>query len=137
MDTVSQAKPAARILATTNRKLLDMIKTHQFRADLFYRLQGHLIRLPPLRQRPEDIPLLVEHFCRTHSQRLKRPTPTFSPAALATLQAYDWPDNMRQLASLVKRAVLNSRQELIEIEDIRRAGLLSAGASIPLLGKSG
>ncbi len=94
-----------RILASTNQDLTRRIESGHFRSDLYYRLAGYVLELPPLRQRPEDIPALVEHFLRTCSRELDRPIRGITVRALRLLTAYPWPGNIRELANEVRRAV--------------------------------
>jgi two-component system nitrogen regulation response regulator GlnG len=92
----------ARIVAATHRDLRALIRTGQFREDLFYRLNVVPIRLPPLRERPDDIPVLAQHFLnKAQSEGL--PTKTLDPGAMALLSAYRWPGNVRELENLIRR----------------------------------
>ena len=95
-----------RVVAATNRDLAAEVRAGRFRADLYYRLDVVGVRLPPLRERLEDLPLLVEHFARRHAARHGRPTPRFGADALRSLGAHDWPGNVRELEHLVERTVL-------------------------------
>ncbi|MCC7265451.1 MAG: sigma 54-interacting transcriptional regulator [Candidatus Latescibacteria bacterium] len=108
----------ARIVAATNRDLQQAVVQGLFRLDLFYRLNGFTLHLPPLRQRREDIPLLVEHFVRRFAQHLNRTPPTLRPEALSLLQRYTWPGNVRELEHLAQRAVLLCKGGFIEVEDL-------------------
>jgi transcriptional regulator with PAS, ATPase and Fis domain len=98
-------KVDVRIIAATSSNLEQMVKDGTFREDLYYRLNVIPINLPPLRERREDIPLLVqrfvEHFCDSHKLELK----TVSPQVMKALMAYDWPGNVRQLENIVERMV--------------------------------
>jgi len=102
-----------RLVCATNRDLKGEVAAGRFRKDLFYRINGVKVVIPPLRQRPEDIPLLVEHF----AGQLPRQR-GFSAAALAALSAYDWPGNVRELHFAVERAVLLCEGEKIEVRDL-------------------
>jgi DNA-binding NtrC family response regulator len=106
-----------RIVAATNRDLEQAIAQAQFRADLYYRLSVIVIRLPPLRERREDIPLLVAAFLNAASKRLGRPV-ELSPDALNVLVAYDWPGNVRQLENTIQRIVLFSRGSVVGADDL-------------------
>ncbi|MEG6521754.1 sigma 54-interacting transcriptional regulator [Desulfotomaculum sp. 1211_IL3151] len=94
-----------RIITATNRDLEDMVAQKLFREDLYYRLNVIPLLLPPLRERQEDILLLAELFLRRFSEKLRRPVPSFSPAALKELMAYNWPGNVRELENVIERAV--------------------------------
>jgi DNA-binding NtrC family response regulator len=99
-------KVDVRLIAATNRDLRKEVSTGNFRADLYYRLHVFNIKLPPLRDRRDDIPLLVEHFCRKFADRHGRPIPAIAPAAMRALQAYSWPGNIRELEHFMERTVL-------------------------------
>lgn len=94
-----------RVLASTNQDLTQRIESGQFRSDLYYRLAGYVLELPPLRERPKDIPALVEHFLRTCARDLERPIRGVTVRALRLLTKYPWPGNIRELANEVRRAV--------------------------------
>jgi DNA-binding NtrC family response regulator len=98
-----------RIVATTNRKLSDEVDAARFRADLYYRLQVVPICTPPLRERVEDIPLLIQHYLQRCSESLGVAAPTVAPGTMEFLQRYPWPGNVRELANGVERAVILSR----------------------------
>jgi DNA-binding NtrC family response regulator len=89
----------------------------RFRQDLWYRLNVFPITVPPLRQRPEDIPLLLNHFIEKHCRRLGKPVLEISKATMKVLQARDWPGNIRELENVVERAVISSRGSRFEISD--------------------
>ncbi len=95
-----------RVIATTNRHLLDWVRQGKFREDLFYRLNVVPIALPPLRERIEDVPLLCEHFLARIAARDGRPQRRFEPAALELLQKYHWPGNVRELENICERSVV-------------------------------
>ncbi|QDV25349.1 sigma-54-dependent transcriptional regulator [Aureliella helgolandensis] len=98
----------ARLIAATNRDLAKAIADGSFRSDLFYRLNVYTIELPPLRERMEDLPELVDYFLYRYSHELKKPLTSYSPEALEQLNAYQWPGNIRELQSVIKRAVLEA-----------------------------
>ncbi|MBI2945867.1 MAG: sigma-54-dependent Fis family transcriptional regulator [Candidatus Wallbacteria bacterium] len=102
-----------RLISATNVDLDEGIRTKQFRQDLFFRLNVVPISLPPLRERPGDIPLLADHFLRKYASETGRPVRAFGPQALREMATYSWPGNVRELASVVERAVLLSRGELL------------------------
>jgi len=95
-----------RIVAATNRDLLDEIDEDRFREDLYYRLNVLPIYLPPLRDRPEDVPLLVDFFIATYAAKNRRPTPQPTAEAISFLQRYGWPGNVRELQNYVERAIV-------------------------------
>ena len=98
-----------RIVATTNRRLRDEVDAGRFRADLYYRLQVVPIRTPPLRERVDDIPLLVLHFLQLSTESLGVSPPSIAPGTMEYLREYPWPGNVRELANAVERAVILSR----------------------------
>ncbi|HEY3039793.1 MAG TPA: sigma 54-interacting transcriptional regulator [Pyrinomonadaceae bacterium] len=110
-------KVSVRIIAATNRNLNDAVAKGRFREDLWYRLNVFPITVPPLRQRREDIPLLVEHFVRRFSKSMGKTITSVSPATLRILNDYSWPGNVRELANVVERGVINSRGSVLEIRD--------------------
>jgi two-component system nitrogen regulation response regulator GlnG len=105
---------SVRLIAATNRDLEQMVEKGKFRADLFYRLNGVTIALPPLRDRRDDVPLLLKHFLTRASRELNKPRiEGVSPEALAVLTAYDWPGNIRELQSVVRQSVLKATGPVI------------------------
>src|SRR5436305_4674031 len=102
----STKKVDTRIIAATNRDLLDEIDSGRFREDLYYRLNVVPIYLPPLRERREDIPLLVESFLRRYAEQNRRDVRRVHPEAMRLLREHDWPGNVRELQNYVERAVI-------------------------------
>lgn len=98
-----------RVIAATNRDLRQMVASGTFQHDLFYRLNVIPIDLPPLRERPEDIPALVEHFVHKHAQRIGRRIEHIEDGVMATLREYNWPGNVRELENTIERAVVLSQ----------------------------
>jgi formate hydrogenlyase transcriptional activator len=98
----------ARLIAATNRDLATLADAHQFRQDLFYRLNVFPITVPPLRERREDIPMLVRHFAQQFARRMKRTVDTIPSETMEALTRYDWPGNIRELQNLIERAVILS-----------------------------
>jgi DNA-binding NtrC family response regulator len=107
-----------RIIAATNRDLEELVRRNRFREDLFYRLNVIPIRVPPLRERVSDIPLLLQHFLQVFSRTKKKPLKRLSPGALDLLKQYPWPGNVRELENLVERLVILSEGEVIEVPDL-------------------
>ena len=95
-----------RLVAATNRDLTDMVKRAEFRIDLYYRLDVFPIQLPPLRDRPEDIPALVTHFVERVARRIGKRIEHIPPDTMSALSSYEWPGNIRELQNLVERAVI-------------------------------
>jgi transcriptional regulator with PAS, ATPase and Fis domain len=107
-----------RVVAATNRDLAERIARGEFRADLYYRLNVLQIRIPPLRERREDIPAFLDHFMQTYSDRHLVPVPEIAPAARALLQGYGWPGNIRELKNVVERLVVRRRSGPIREGDL-------------------
>ncbi|HME91671.1 MAG TPA: sigma 54-interacting transcriptional regulator [Myxococcaceae bacterium] len=100
-----------RLVAATHRDLLQMVEQGQFRSDLYYRLNVFPILLPPLRQRREDIPLLVEHFTETFCRRMHKTIRSIPAETMAAFQSHSWPGNVRELQNIVERAVILATDE--------------------------
>lgn len=109
---------AVRILSATNKDLLDEVKKGNFREDLYYRLNVINIKMPPLRERKEDVPLLAEHFLRRFAERNKKNIEGFSSKALDYLMTYHWAGNIRELENTIERAVILGKGNLIEPENL-------------------
>jgi len=97
-----------RVVAATNQDLAQLVSARQFRADLYYRLNVIPIFLPPLRERPDDIPRLVEHFVRKYAARLNKEIDTIPDEVMEFLKFHDWPGNIRELQNFIERAVVFS-----------------------------
>ncbi len=126
-ERVGESKPRkvdVRVIAATNKNLDEALKEGTFREDLFYRLNGVRLRLPPLRERPEDIPLLTQHFIRKFSKGDGQDVEV-TPEALRALRTYRWSGNVRELENVVERAVLLARGGKIQVshlpEEVRAA----------------
>jgi transcriptional regulator with GAF, ATPase, and Fis domain len=104
-------KVNVRIVAATNRNLEKEVAAGRFREDLYYRLKVFPLRVPPLRERREDVPLLAAHFLERYTREFGREIAGFTQAALERLQAYDWPGNVRELENEVQRAVIQADDE--------------------------
>jgi transcriptional regulator with PAS, ATPase and Fis domain len=119
-----QRKIDVRVLAATGRSMEEAIEQGEFRSDLYYRLNVVRLHIPPLRERPEDIPELLTHFARQMAQRLGRPV-SITPSALAALTNHAWPGNVRELRNSLERAAVLSAGGLLDSKDFA----LSNGAS--------
>jgi len=110
-------KTDVRIIAATNRRLEEEIKNGRFREDLYYRLNVFPITMPPLRQRKEDIPLLVNHFVAKFNKKIGKRIETVSKDTLNALQEYHWPGNVRELESVIERAIITSQGNTLQVLD--------------------
>jgi formate hydrogenlyase transcriptional activator len=102
-----------RLVAATHRDLNEMVARNEFRRDLYYRLNVFPILLPPLRERRQDIPVLVTHFAKTFSQRMGKPIRQIPPETLEAFMLYSWPGNVRELQNLIERAVIRSNDGVL------------------------
>jgi DNA-binding NtrC family response regulator len=107
-----------RVLAATHQDLEALIRSGNFREDLFYRLNVICIRIPPLRERREEIPDLVDHFIRRYSEEEEKPVAGVSREVMSLLMKYDYPGNVRELENVVQRAVVMARDEVLSIDDL-------------------
>jgi DNA-binding NtrC family response regulator len=127
-----------RLVAATNRDLEKEVAEGRFRADLFYRLNVFPIRIPPLRERPEDIPLLVEYFLAHFQRKLAKPLKRVTPATMDQLRRYAWPGNVRELQNVLERACVLAQGPEVELVGTLqsapgRGPALAAEAPIPTL----
>lgn len=121
-----------RIIAATHRNLEEMVRTGDFREDLFYRLNGYTINLPPLRDRPEDIAILLEYFLNRARREMNKPAVEgITPGALDALQNYAWPGNIRQLQSVVRQAMLCTTGTVVGIDSLPKFVLNHDADSTP------
>jgi formate hydrogenlyase transcriptional activator len=128
-------KVDVRLVAATNRDLIEMVNRGEFRNDLYYRLNVFPILLPPLRERREDIPALVTHFVEVFGRRMGREIEHIPPATMSALSSYQWPGNIRELQNLIERAVILSNDGVLP-NSLPAAGTLavtvaSAAATTP------
>jgi len=121
-------KVDVRIISATNRNIKEAVAEGQFREDLYYRLNVVNIELPSLRERKEDIPLLVQHFLKKFAQENNKEITGFSPGATDFLLRYDWPGNVRELENAIERAVILAKSRLIKINDLPQHRLVAACA---------
>jgi formate hydrogenlyase transcriptional activator len=113
----------ARVVAATNRDLEQAAREGKFRSDLFFRLNVFPIRVPPLRERAEDIPILAEYWASRYSRKLGKPVRAIDPAAMTALSAYAWPGNVRELQNVVERAVILARGDVLGLSDFELPSL--------------
>ena len=118
-----------RLIASTNRDLAQMIANRQFRNNLYYRLNVFPITMPPLRDRIDDIPLLVRHFTRHHALLCNKSITNVAPKTVAALCRYSWPGNVRELENVIERSVILSRGSTLEVP---LAELKSQASTAPL-----
>ena len=111
-------KVDARVVSASNQDLAELVRAGRFRQDLYYRLNVIRIVLPPLRQRRDDIPLLVNHFIQKFADNSKRKVEGVDGNVLGTLKAYDWPGNIRELEHAIEHAVLLGKDEVIGLADL-------------------
>jgi DNA-binding NtrC family response regulator len=117
-----------RVIAATNRDLRQLVADGRFQEDLYYRLHVIPIDVPPLRERPEDIPVLVEHFIQKHSQRIGKRIEGIEERALSSLMAYEWPGNVRELENTIERAVVLSTGPVIGSKAVAILGAPAASS---------
>jgi DNA-binding NtrC family response regulator len=111
-----QLKVDVRIVAASNIELLTLVREGRFREDLYHRLNVIHLQLPPLRERREDVPMLLTHFMERYCQENTKPMRTFTPGAMKLLMDYDWPGNVRELENVVERAVVLSTFERVDVD---------------------
>jgi PAS domain S-box-containing protein len=116
----------ARLIAATNRDLGKMVEDHEFRSDLYYRLNVIPIMVPALRERPEDVPLLVQHFAELYSRRINKPIQSIPAETMSAMVQYEWPGNVRELQNVIERAVILSSGGVLRISS---ADLKGTGAA--------
>jgi DNA-binding NtrC family response regulator len=107
-----------RTICATNRDLQQAVREGSFREDLYWRLNVVHIHIPPLRERPEDVPVLAEHFLARFAQSMSRRPMRYAPEAIDALRAYAWPGNVRELQNAIERAVVVGRGELVRAADL-------------------
>ena len=107
-----------RVVAATNRDLERATRAEEFRADLYYRLNVFPVRLPPLRERPGDIPLLAQHFASKHAKRIGRSIESISARTLHSLATYSWPGNVRELENRIERALISAQGPVLDLQPL-------------------
>jgi transcriptional regulator with GAF, ATPase, and Fis domain len=128
LGSTATRKVDVRLLAATNRKLRHEVRDGRFRSDLYYRLSVFPIELAPLRERRDDIPLLVWHFIQSRQRALGRDIRKISKTAMATLQAYEWPGNVRELQNVIERAMILSEGPVLRVEEALGSGVMDRDA---------
>jgi two-component system response regulator AtoC len=123
----SAGEVTPRLISATSRNLEKEIEAGRFRRELFFRINGMCLRLPPLRERKEDIPALVEYFLVKHAGELKRDTPIVDSEAMELLRSYDWPGNIRELENVAKKMVALGNAK-VALGDLRMAPVKPAQA---------
>jgi two-component system response regulator GlrR len=121
-----------RVVSATNRELDKDVEAGRFREDLYYRIVVYPLHVPPLRERPEDIPPLVSHQLSVIARRENRPLLRLTPAALEKLIGYRWPGNVRELVNLLERAVLLAEGNVVDVEHIAFGGATAAAEAMPV-----
>jgi DNA-binding NtrC family response regulator len=106
------------VVAATNRELEDEVEAGRFREDLYFRINVVTVRLPPLRERPSDIPLLVDHFLAKYAQRERRADAGVAADAMEALRRYGWPGNVRELENVIERALAMSKDGVVLSSDL-------------------
>lgn len=106
-----------RTIAATNKDLEQMVASGAFRMDLYYRLNVFTIQVPPLRERPEDIPVLIQHFIKKYARAMNKPIRGIDPAAMNMLVAYEWPGNVRELENAIERAMVVAKSDVLREQD--------------------
>ena len=124
-----------RLICASNRDLLEEVSAGRFREDLYFRINVLSFRMPPLRERADDIPLLIDYFLKTFNRSFNRTAPPISSTLMRILQAYHWPGNIRELENLVKRYIILGTEEAITSE-LRSPDELPFNIDIPQTGES-
>ncbi len=136
VGTTRARKVDVRVIAATNKDLQALVRKGAFREDLFFRLNVIALRIPPLRERGDDVILIARHFARKYAAEAGRPVPAFSDGALGTLRDYAWPGNVRELENVIHRLIVLSEGDRIEASDLpdlmRFSALRGGGAPVSL-----
>jgi formate hydrogenlyase transcriptional activator len=130
LGTTRTKKVDVRLVAATNRNLEKMIENREFRSDLYYRLNVFPIRIPPLRERPEDIPLLVRYFAQKYGRRMEKQIESVPAAGMKKLASWHWPGNIRELENFIERSVILTHGSALQVA----VGELTNGKVVPPLG---
>jgi formate hydrogenlyase transcriptional activator len=129
LGSTQTKKVDVRLIAATNRDLEKMVENREFRSDLYYRLNVFPIRIPPLRERPEDIPLLVRYFAQKYGRRMEKQIESIPAATMKKLSAWHWPGNIRELENFIERSVILTRGPALQVPvgELNRPGAGSEG----------
>ena len=135
LGSVHTKKVNVRLIAATNRNLEKMVENREFRSDLYYRLNVFPIRIPPLRERPEDIPLLVRYFTQKYARQMQKKIESIPTAAMSRLQMWSWPGNVRELENFIERAVIvtNGPALQVPVSELKSAVASPAAAASPTI----
>ncbi len=128
LGATKPVKVDVRVISATNKNLNDLVSRGLFREDLFYRLNVVPISISPLRERPEDIPLLAEHFLKKFSSELGKRVSGFTSDALSKLESHNWPGNVRELENIIKRSIVLARSDTIDGSDV----ILGESPAVPV-----
>jgi transcriptional regulator with GAF, ATPase, and Fis domain len=120
-----------RIVAATNRNLVDDVRNGRFRQDLFYRLNVFPITLPTLRERREDLPALLRHFCERHGKQMGKRIEHIAAGSLEALERYDWPGNIREFENVVQQAVILSRDGVLDLSGVGGGPAMRVHTAVP------
>jgi formate hydrogenlyase transcriptional activator len=132
LGSATTIRTDVRVICATHQNLKEMIDERQFRADLFYRLSVFPIALPPLRERPEDIRLLVHHFAMDYARRMRKPITAIGEQFVEALSRHSWPGNVRELQNFIERSVILSKDSVLtgSLPDLTRAQKASAPVTL-------
>jgi formate hydrogenlyase transcriptional activator len=138
LDRVGGGEPIkvdVRMIAATNRDLAALVAGGQFRADLYYRLSVFPLHVPPLREREDDLPALVDHFVQRAAERFRLPRRRVTPETMRRLAEHDWPGNVRELQHAIERAMIVSTGDTLDVDAVvpRRLTPVSLGVPAPVL----
>jgi formate hydrogenlyase transcriptional activator len=137
LGSVRTTRVDVRVVAATNVDLAQKVASNQFRSDLYYRLNVFPITIPPLRERKEDIPVLVRYFAQKYARRMKKPVEAIPMKAMAALTEYHWPGNVRELENFIERSVILSHGAELQIPLGELRGRLKIPVIVPLQASDG
>jgi formate hydrogenlyase transcriptional activator len=137
LGSVRTTRVDVRVVAATNVDLAQKVAANQFRSDLYYRLNVFPITIPPLRERKEDIPVLVRYFAQKYARRMKKPVEAIPMKAMAALTEYHWPGNVRELENFIERSVILSHGAELQIPLGELRGRLKIPVIVPLQASDG